>query len=133
MSDQRRAVRRGQHLQGPQREWRTRRAKRGVAGRGGAPTRERCRFALPRRPAVDLEQGLAQYCKAARDCRRRAAELIARHQKRPAARERVDIEDALYRFAAGQDMKDRPLLQSAFARDAVLDFVDPEVLFPPNG
>jgi len=39
--------------------------------------------------------------------------------------ERVDIEDALYRFAAGQDMKDRALLESAFTRDAVLDFVHP--------
>jgi SnoaL-like domain len=38
---------------------------------------------------------------------------------------RAEIEDALYRFAAGQDLKDRALLESAFARDAVLDFVQP--------
>jgi len=39
--------------------------------------------------------------------------------------DRVDIEDALFRFAAGQDRKDRALLESAFVRDAVLDFVHP--------
>jgi hypothetical protein len=39
--------------------------------------------------------------------------------------DRMDIEDALLRFAAGQDMKDQALLESAFSRDAVLDFVHP--------
>jgi hypothetical protein len=39
--------------------------------------------------------------------------------------DRVDMEDALYRFAAGQDLKDRALLESAFVRDAVLDFSQP--------
>ena len=35
------------------------------------------------------------------------------------------IVDALYRFAAGQDMSDRTLFESAFAEDAVLDFTQP--------
>jgi hypothetical protein len=33
--------------------------------------------------------------------------------------------DALYRFAAGQDEKDRALFESAFAADARLDFTQP--------
>lgn len=33
--------------------------------------------------------------------------------------------DALYRFAAGQDLDDRRLLASAFAENATLDFVQP--------
>ena len=37
-------------------------------------------------------------------------------------RDRVEIIDALYRFALGQDIKDADLLASAFAADAVLDF-----------
>ncbi|HKP66265.1 MAG TPA: nuclear transport factor 2 family protein [Casimicrobiaceae bacterium] len=37
----------------------------------------------------------------------------------------VAIVDALYRFAAGQDMSDRTLFESAFAEDAVLDFTQP--------
>ncbi|MEK1887972.1 MAG: nuclear transport factor 2 family protein [Phyllobacterium sp.] len=32
------------------------------------------------------------------------------------------IVDALYRFGAGQDLRDRQLFESAFAADAVLDF-----------
>jgi hypothetical protein len=48
------------------------------------------------------------------------------------------IADALYRFAAGQDLKDRDLFLSAFAEDAVLDFVQPaarlgRVLVPFEG
>lgn len=35
------------------------------------------------------------------------------------------IVDALHRFAAGQDMSDRMLFESAFAEDAVLDFTQP--------
>ncbi|HEX5121900.1 MAG TPA: nuclear transport factor 2 family protein [Rhodanobacteraceae bacterium] len=35
------------------------------------------------------------------------------------------IVDALYRFAAGQDLCDRALFESAFADDAVLDFTQP--------
>jgi len=36
--------------------------------------------------------------------------------------DRTEIVDALYRFALGQDMKDRELFASAFAPDAELDF-----------
>ena len=36
--------------------------------------------------------------------------------------DRDAITDALYRFAAGQDLRDRALLDSAFAGDATLDF-----------
>jgi hypothetical protein len=32
------------------------------------------------------------------------------------------IADALYRFGAGQDLRDRPLFESAFSLDATLDF-----------
>jgi hypothetical protein len=35
------------------------------------------------------------------------------------------IVDALYRFGAGQDLCDRALFESAFAPDAVLDFMQP--------
>ena len=37
-------------------------------------------------------------------------------------RDRVEITDALYRFALGQDRKDRALFASAFTADAELDF-----------
>jgi hypothetical protein len=37
-------------------------------------------------------------------------------------RDRVEVLDALYRFALGQDLKDRTLFASAFAEDAELDF-----------
>ncbi|MHC0432728.1 nuclear transport factor 2 family protein [Streptomyces sp. O3] len=37
-------------------------------------------------------------------------------------RDRVEITDALYRFALGQDLKDKDLFASAFAADAELDF-----------
>ncbi|GAB2726983.1 nuclear transport factor 2 family protein [Kitasatospora kifunensis] len=37
-------------------------------------------------------------------------------------RDRAEITDALYRFALGQDLKDRELFASAFAVDAELDF-----------
>ncbi|MQY05816.1 nuclear transport factor 2 family protein [Actinomadura macrotermitis] len=37
-------------------------------------------------------------------------------------RDRVEIVDALHRFALGQDLKDRDLFASAFAADAELDF-----------
>lgn len=35
------------------------------------------------------------------------------------------IVDALYRFGAGQDLRDRALFESAFAEDAVVDFIGP--------
>ena len=37
-------------------------------------------------------------------------------------RDRAEIVDALYRFALGQDLKDKALFASAFAADAELDF-----------
>lgn len=39
-----------------------------------------------------------------------------------ALRDRAEVIDALYRFAAGQDRRDAELLASAFAEDAELDF-----------
>jgi hypothetical protein len=36
--------------------------------------------------------------------------------------DRTEVTDALYRFGLGQDLLDRRLFASAFARDAVLDF-----------
>lgn len=39
--------------------------------------------------------------------------------------QQAGIVDALYRFAAGQDLRDRALLRSAFADDATLDFTGP--------
>ena len=43
----------------------------------------------------------------------------------PTADQFLAIVDALYRFGAGQDLKDRDLFLSSFADDAVLDFVQP--------
>jgi hypothetical protein len=40
-------------------------------------------------------------------------------------RDTTEAIDALYRFGAGQDMKDEPLFLSAFAPDATLDFTHP--------
>lgn len=40
-------------------------------------------------------------------------------------RDRHEIVDALYRFGAGQDLRDRELFLSAFAPDAQLDFTQP--------
>jgi hypothetical protein len=37
--------------------------------------------------------------------------------------------DAVYRFAAGQDLGDRDLYETAFAADAVLDFREPAARF----
>jgi hypothetical protein len=42
----------------------------------------------------------------------------------PAA-ERAEIIDALYRFGAGHDLRDRELFDSAFSADATLDFTGP--------
>ena len=41
------------------------------------------------------------------------------------ATDHAGMVDALYRFAAGQDLRDRALLRSAFADDARLDFTGP--------
>jgi hypothetical protein len=43
--------------------------------------------------------------------------------------DRAEIIDALYRFAAGQDLHDPALLRSAFAANAILDFVQPAKRF----
>ncbi|MBA8884551.1 nuclear transport factor 2 family protein [Dokdonella fugitiva] len=40
-------------------------------------------------------------------------------------RDQLAIVDALYRFGAGQDLRDRALFASAFAADATLDFSQP--------
>lgn len=39
--------------------------------------------------------------------------------------DRAAIVDALYRFGAGQDLKNRTLFESAFTNDATLDFTEP--------
>ena len=39
--------------------------------------------------------------------------------------DQVQIVDALYRFAAGQDLGDKELFRSAWSADAVLDFTQP--------
>ena len=41
------------------------------------------------------------------------------------AHDRAEIVDALYRFGAGQDLRDRALFESAFSPAAALDFVGP--------
>jgi hypothetical protein len=41
------------------------------------------------------------------------------------AQDQLEIADALYRFAAGQDLRDPDLLASAFTDDAELDFSQP--------
>lgn len=41
------------------------------------------------------------------------------------AQDFIAITDALYRFGAGQDLRDRGLFESAFSSDAVLDFTQP--------
>ncbi|HJU25946.1 MAG TPA: nuclear transport factor 2 family protein [Rhodanobacteraceae bacterium] len=43
----------------------------------------------------------------------------------PSAEDFIAIVDALYRFGAGQDLRDRALSESAFSSDAVLDFTQP--------
>jgi hypothetical protein len=64
-------------------------------------------------------------CSAVEFGKEKTMTKIVSAQSKVPFEDRVDIEDALYRFAAGQDLKDRALLESAFARDAVLDFVQP--------
>jgi hypothetical protein len=49
--------------------------------------------------------------------------------------DRAEVVDALYRFGAGQDLRDRALFESAFSERAVLDFTGPArrlgVTIPP--
>jgi hypothetical protein len=45
--------------------------------------------------------------------------------RQPSAHEHIAIVDALYRFGAGQDLRDRALFESAFAEHARLDFTAP--------
>lgn len=47
----------------------------------------------------------------------------------PTADIRNQIIDALYRFGAGQDLRDRALFESAFAPEATLDFTQPAQRF----
>src|SRR6266542_4138704 len=47
------------------------------------------------------------------------------HQQSGGVSDRMEVIDALYRFAAGQDLKDEALFASAFADGATLDFVEP--------
>lgn len=42
-----------------------------------------------------------------------------------AVADHLDVVDALYRFGAGQDHRDRALFESAFTADAVVDFTGP--------
>jgi hypothetical protein len=48
--------------------------------------------------------------------------IDAAHTPAPVA---FEVTDALYRFGAGQDLRDPDLFRSAWARDAELDFVQP--------
>jgi hypothetical protein len=41
----------------------------------------------------------------------------------------ADAVDAVYRFAAGQDLGDSELYESAFTADAIIDFSQPSALF----
>src|SRR3546814_756820 len=43
----------------------------------------------------------------------------------PGADDQLAIVDALYRFGAGQDLRDRALFESAFTEQATLDFTGP--------
>lgn len=52
------------------------------------------------------------------------ASTLAR-QNHPEPAEYLAIVDALYRFGAGQDLRDRALFESAFTIDARLDFTAP--------
>lgn len=55
----------------------------------------------------------------------RTEERPAPRRAAPTADEHFEIVDALYRFGAGQDLRDRGLFESAFAADATLDFTGP--------
>lgn len=46
-------------------------------------------------------------------------------QPLPGADDQLAIADALYRFGAGQDLRDRALFESAFTENATLDFTGP--------
>lgn len=54
-----------------------------------------------------------------------AEESHAPRRVAPTASEHFEIVDALYRYGAGQDLRDRGLFESAFAADAILDFTGP--------
>lgn len=59
------------------------------------------------------------------EIRRAMGGVPGRLRNTPSADEHFEIVDALYRFGAGQDLRDRGLFESAFAADAVLDFTGP--------
>jgi hypothetical protein len=50
---------------------------------------------------------------------------VATHSQNPSAQDFIAITNALYRFGAGQDLRDRALFESAFSPEAVLDFTQP--------
>ncbi len=67
---------------------------------------------------IDL-QGMARFDPGLRDIARRVQHL----------RDTQEVVDALYRFGAGQDLRDTELFLSAFSTDAVLDFTQPASRF----
>ncbi len=67
---------------------------------------------------IDL-QGTARFDPGLRDIARRVQHL----------RDTQEVVDALYRFGAGQDLRDTELFLSAFSPDAVLDFTQPASRF----
>ena len=67
---------------------------------------------------IDL-QGTARFDPGLRDVARQVQHL----------RDTQEVVDALYRFGAGQDLRDTELFLSAFSPDAVLDFTQPASRF----
>src|SRR5690242_11787934 len=66
------------------------------------------------------------YCSATGShSRPRTGAAMTETPRFPSAQDFVAIVDALYRFGAGQDLRDRALFESAFSPDAVLDFTQP--------
>src|SRR3546814_2685615 len=53
------------------------------------------------------------------------ASLRSAHHPAISLNDRAEIIDALYRFGAGQDLRDRALFESAFSSNATLDFTQP--------
>lgn len=58
-----------------------------------------------------------------------SAPRTSSHDAVVSAQTLLGVGDALHRFAAGQDLRDRSLLESAFSKDADLDFSGPARLF----
>jgi hypothetical protein len=66
---------------------------------------------------IDREEAMYVTSARALSASATATEAVAREM-----RDRTEIIDALYRFALGQDLKDKELFAAAFAADAELDF-----------